>query len=107
MNEMPVSLIEWKPVIRNSLRGFAKVRIGKAMIMHEVALHCSHERRWASPPSKPQLDSDGNVRRDDRGKIKYSPVIEWASREMADAFSNGVIDAVEREYPGATQAEAA
>jgi len=107
MVAMPVALLEWKPMVRNTLRGFAKVRLGKAMVMRDVAVHCSSGKRWAQAPSKPVIDREGLAKKDDRGKIQYVPVIEWADRETADSFSEGVIEAVEREHPGATSAEAA
>ena len=105
-NPMPVSLLAWRPMKRNSLRGFAKVRIGRALVLHDVTVHASGGRRWASPSSKPQIDKDGNVLRDDKGKVKYVPIVEWLDREAQDAFSEGVIQAVEREHPGATEADA-
>jgi hypothetical protein len=104
---MPVSLISWKVIKRNSLRGFAKVRLGKALIISDVAVHCSHGKRWAQLPSKPLIDANGNAKRADNGKIQYVPLMEWGDRETSDSFSNGVLDAVEREHPGATQADAA
>lgn len=105
MTQMPVSLLGWKSMKRNSLRGFAKVRVGKALVLHDVTVHASGERRWATPSSKPQIDKDGAVLRDDKGKIKYAPVVEWGDRETADSFSEGVIEAIEREHPGDTAAD--
>ena len=102
MTAMPVALLSWKSVTQNSLRGFAKVRIGKALIVNDVVVHCSHGRRWASMPSKPVVDKAGVALRDDKGKLRYVPIIEWGDRETADSFSEGVIQAVEREHPGAT-----
>lgn len=105
MTEMPVALLDWKEMKRNSLRGFAKIRVGKTLILHDVAVHTANGRRWASPAAKPQIDKDGAVLRDDRGKMKYVPIVEWGTREASDAFSAGVIAAVEREHPGATAAD--
>ena len=102
---LPVSLLGWKALQRNSLRGFARIRLGKSLIMSDVAVHCSHGRRWAQAPAKPQLDRDGIAKRDPTGKVAYVPVIEWADREAADRFSEAVIAAVEREYPGATESD--
>lgn len=101
MPSMPTALLSWKAMPRNTLRGFADVRIGKSLILRDVTVHASHGRRWASPPSKPMIQ-DGRAMMDDRGKIKYSPVIEWADKDARDAFSEGVLEAIEREYPGAT-----
>jgi hypothetical protein len=89
-------------MVRNTLRGFAKVRLGKALVMHDVAVHCSNGKRWAQAPSKPVINREGVAKRDDRDKIQYVPVITWADRQTADSFSEGVIEAVEREHPGST-----
>jgi hypothetical protein len=101
---LPVTLLAWKPLRRNSLRGFAKVRVGRTLILHDVAVHQAGERRWAQPAAKPQIDKDGAIKRDATGKPLYVPIVEWTDREAADAFSVGVVDAIEREYPGATAA---
>lgn len=99
---MPIALLEWRPLIRNSLRGFATVRLGKSLKIIDVPVHCSYGRRWAQLPSKPQLDKEGVARKDGSGKVQYSPVIAWIDKETADRFSEGVIAAIEREHPNAT-----
>lgn len=98
---MPVELISWKSIERNTLRGFAVVRLG-ALKISDVAIHRKGDRAWAQLPAKPQISSDGNVRRGDTGKILYVPVIEWATRESSDRFSEAVVAAVEAQNPGAT-----
>lgn len=102
---MQVSLLSWKSMPRNSLRGFATIRLGKSLSIKDVAIHSSHGRRWAQLPSKPMIDRDGAPQRDDKGKIKYVPLLEWLDRAVADDFSNSVIQAVEREYPGQTSSD--
>ena len=96
-----LSLIEWKPISKNSLRGFATVRLGKTLKISDISVHCANGKRWASLPSKPQINGE-SVQKDERGKIKYLPVIQWLDRESADKFSNAVIEAVEARYPGDT-----
>lgn len=100
-----VSLLSWKSMPRNSLRGFAKIRLGKTLIMNDVAVHCSHGKRWAQLPSKPLLDREGNPKREASGKLTYVPILEWTDREASDRFSEAVIAAVEREHPGQTEGE--
>ena len=102
---MQVALIGWKAVPRNSLRGFATIRLGKSLSVKDVAVHCSHGKRWAQLPSKPQIDRDGNALKDTNGKIKYVPILEWLDRAVSDDFSASVIEAIEREHPGATSAD--
>jgi len=103
-NKLPLTLLDWRPLRRNSLLGFAKVRIGRALVLHDVSVHVSNGKRWASPASKPQMDSNGQALRDDRQKIKYTPVVEWLDAAARDAFSIAVIEAVEAGHPGATDA---
>ena len=100
---MPIALLGWKALQRNSLRGFATVRIGRSLSIKDVGVYSSKGRQWASLPSKPVMASDGTARRSDDGKIQYVPVLEWIDRDSANRFSAAVIEAVEREYPGATK----
>jgi hypothetical protein len=102
---LPLALVEWKPMPRNSLRGFASVRLGASLIIRDVTVHCSHGRRWAGMPGKPLLQADGSAKRGQNGKPTYVPVMEWASKEAADRFSDAVIAAIEREHPGATEGD--
>lgn len=104
-NRMPVVLLDWRHMPKGALRGFAKVRIGKALVINDVTILASHGRRWAGMPGKPQINRDGVVLKDDKGKVRYSPVVEWADKASADAFSESVIAAVEAAHPGATAAE--
>lgn len=102
---MQVALLSWKSVPRNSLRGFATIRLGKSLSIKDVAVHCSNGKRWAALPSKPLIGADGAAMKDDRGKIKYVAIMEWLDRTVSDDFSASVVDAVEREYPGQTEGE--
>ena len=102
---MQLALIDWKPVARNSLRGFAAVRLGKSLIIRDITIHCSSGRRWAGMPGKPLLQSDGTAKLGNNGKPTYVPVMEWATKDAADRFSEAVIAAVEREHPHATEGD--
>lgn len=105
-NLMPVSLLEWRSLKKNSLRGFATVRIGKALKVSDISVHCSNGKRWASLPSKPQINKDGVVLREDSGKIKYTPCVSWMDKESSERFSEAVIAAIEAQHPGDTGADA-
>lgn len=97
---MPVVLLEWRPMRRNSLLGFAKIQLG-ALKISDISLNTSNGRTWANLPSKPMLNRDGQAMRDDKGKIRYSPMLEWNSKDTADRFSASVIAAVQEQYPDA------
>ena len=101
---MPVALLEWKAVQKNTLRGFAKIRVGAALVIRDVTVHTSNGKRWASLPSKPITNADGTPKMGDNGKPIYVPIVEWANRDSSDRFSEAVVAAVEREHPGETEA---
>ena len=98
---LPVVLLCWSPVLRNTLRGFATVRVGRALVIHEISLHGRGLSRWCHLPRKPQIDGAGNTRRGTNGKPLFSPVLEWLDKAAADRFSSAVIASVQAEYPDA------
>ena len=98
---LPVVVLEWKPLRRNTLRGFARIQLG-SLRMNEITVHVSNGRKWAGLPARPVLGADGAAQRDDRGKMTYAPLLEWENRAMADRFSAAVVAAIEDQYPGAT-----
>jgi hypothetical protein len=101
VRQLPVVLLDFKLVRRNTLIGFAKVRVGRSLVFSDVPVNISHGRRWASLPAKPLIDREGQALRDLSGKIRYSPIAEWTDRDVRDAFSAAVCAAVERDYPDA------
>jgi hypothetical protein len=99
MNELPPRtsdfvIEEWTPVIKNSLRGFARVRLPSGMVLHDTAVHLKDGKAWASPASKPQLNRDGVQMKGADGRGLWVPVVGFASRELRDKFSAAVIDAL-------------
>lgn len=102
-SSMPVAILSWRPLVRNTLRGFVSIRLGAAMKIHDITVH-RHEngRCWASFPSKPVLLPDGTAKKGDNGKALYVPILEWDSKASADRFSNSVLSALENEHPGST-----
>jgi len=96
---MPVVILDWKPLAKNSLLGFVKLRLGALEII-DVTIHCKEGSYWAGLPSKAQIDRDGNTRKAD-GKVQYSPVIAWSTKEARDRFSASVIAALREKHPNA------
>jgi hypothetical protein len=91
-------LVEWRPVARNSLRGFATVELPNGLAIANVSVHLSHGKMWASLPARPQVERDGTVRRGADGKVAYAPILKWRDRNLADGFSAAVVAAVEMQY---------
>lgn len=97
---MPIKIIAWRAMERNSLRGFVSVQVG-ALEIFDVTVMSASGRKWCGMPGKPQIGQDGlTVKKD--GKVQYSQVMNWATKDARDRFSASVIEALEREYPGAT-----
>jgi hypothetical protein len=92
-------LIAWKPLVKNSLRGFATVLLPIGLKISDVPVLISNGKTWASLPSKPQLDQDGQHKRDVNGKAAYSPILEWKDRDLSDRFSQAVVALVRADYP--------
>jgi hypothetical protein len=86
-------------VERNALRGFAEVETPSGLIFSDTGIYCSADRWWASCASKPMLGRDGVAIKDATGKIKYCPVVSFASKELRDKFSAAVIDAMRTSQP--------
>ena len=96
-----VVLLSWKPIRKGSLLGFAAVRLDRTLIVHDVPVPTGKSGPWVGTPSKPQIGPDGTARRSGDGKALYSPVLEWADKEAARRFGDAVLDALQREHPGA------
>jgi hypothetical protein len=90
-------LADWRPLTRNSLRGFATIELPNGLTISDVSVHVSNGRAWASLPAKPQLNPDGTTRRSDDGKIIYTAFLKWGNRTLQDGFSAAVVQAVEAE----------
>lgn len=99
---MPVVILEWKAIERNTLRGFAKVKLG-ALVISDVAAHTKNGTSWAQLPSKPQITREGIIRKSAEGKALYTPIIEWDNRDSANRFSASVVAAINEAHPGAIE----
>ena len=98
---LQVRLLLWRPVLKGSLRGFARIRLGSTLVINEVAVFQGNGRSWAGMPGRAMLAADGTAMRDVNGKQRYVPLLEWTSREASDRFSEGVIAAIQREFGNA------
>lgn len=91
-------LVAWRPLVKNTLRGFADVELPIGLTIREVHVHCKNDKLWAALPSRPQIGADGQPRLVD-GKLAYSPILEWRSQELRQAFSARVIELVRESHP--------
>jgi hypothetical protein len=93
------TLIDWRPLHRNTLCGFCAVRFESGIEVYEIAIHVAGSRAWASPPGKPWIDANGQVVRDDDGKIKYQRIIGFLSHGVRSAWSRTVLNALRAVHP--------
>jgi hypothetical protein len=76
----------------NTLVGFVTVVVPELRLkIFDLSVHEKNESRWVGMPGKAQIQRDGTVRKDERGKALYTPVIEFTDRATRDAFSARVI----------------
>jgi hypothetical protein len=62
-------LVSFKPVVKNSLRGFATVEFPPGLILRELPVLIGvNGRAWVALPGKPVLDENGHQKRDVKGK---------------------------------------
>jgi hypothetical protein len=100
--KLSVRVENFKRQRSNTLFGFIDLVIPELRLrIREATIHEAHGRRWVSLPSKPQVDRDGVARRDDRGKIAYSPILQFTDRAVGDAFSARAIEALLESFPDA------
>ena len=105
--KLTVEVEAFKPLRSNTLYGFITFVIPAIRLrVIDATVHQSHGRRWIGLPAKPQIDRDGHVRRDDRGKFLYTPVVLFTDRATADAFSARAIAALLECVPDAFDEDA-
>ncbi len=95
----PPKILEFRPLAKNSLIGFAKVEFPSGLIISDVTILTGERGPYAMPPSKPMVGRDGTVMKGDDGKVKYSPIIEFASKEIRTRWPDAVIAAMKVAHP--------
>src|SRR3954469_4604938 len=99
-NSSRMRLEAFKPIVKGALRGFATVRLPNGLTIADCPICTSNGRTWASLPSKPILDREGQ-HIEEGGKKKYVPILTWADRATADRWSAAVVDLVRQHHPDA------
>ena len=94
-------ILDFRQVTKNSLVGFAKVEFPSGMVISDVTILQGEKGPWASPPSKPMVGRDGTVMKDDNGKVRYVPIIEFTDKATRNRWSDSVIEAMRAAHPEA------
>jgi hypothetical protein len=99
--KLTVTCETFHPMVRNTLRGFAEITIAEMRLtIRDVPIHQKGESRWAALPAKPQI-KDGALVKDATGKVQYIHILDFDSREVRDAFSRAVVQALLERTPEA------
>lgn len=93
-------LVVFKPLRRNSLRGFADIELPNGLRIAECLVLSSHGKAWATFPGKPQIGRDGAHIEID-GKKQYSTILYWRDRDTQDRWSEAVVALVRAAHPEA------
>ena len=96
-----MQLLSWKPVRKGKLFGFARVALPSGLRISDIPIIAGRNGAFAALPAKPQIDAEGRVKRDDRGKALYLPILEWRDRDIAGRFSDTVVALVRTAHPDA------
>jgi len=95
-----IQVTEWTP--RSSggaLRGFAGVVTPSGYVFNECGIFEQNGRWWASPSSKPMIGRDGVALKDEKGKVKYAPVVSFTDKNTRNRWSDAVIAALHAAHP--------
>ena len=104
--KLSVQVEAFTPRRSNTLFGFATIVIPELRLrIHDISIHAKGDSRWAGLPAKAQINRDGTVRRDDRGKVAYTAILEFLDKQTRDAFSARVIASLLEFAPAAFDEE--
>jgi len=98
MAKASAKLLDWRPMRKNSLLGFARVQFGSGLIISEIAVHAAGSRAWAQPPARPWLDGNKLVLTE-AGKVRWTPVVHFANHGVQASWSRQVINALREAHP--------
>jgi hypothetical protein len=94
-------LLDFKPLVKNTLRGFADVELGIGLQLSELSIHVTNGKPWVGMPSKPMLGADGLQIINVNGKKAYKPMMGWRNKALSEAFSKAVVKLVLEQHPNA------
>jgi len=93
---------QFRPLRKNTLRGFARVRFPSGLILDEVSIHASESgKAWAAPPARPVIDPEGNPVRGRDGKLRYAAVVSFSEAKVRTSWSEQCVAAVREKFPQA------
>lgn len=83
-----ILISDWKPFVKNTLRGFFTVTLPSGLIIHKCSLHEKSGVRWIGLPAEKFTKKDGTV--------SYANLLEFSSRGVSEKFRDAVLEAFDR-----------
>jgi len=103
-----VTVLKFRPFRRNTLVGFATIRIDAlGLDIGEVIHQRPNGHRWTTLPAKPLLGANGAALRNSDGRIVYASVLGFRDRAVGEAFSEAALAALLKFAPDASKNETA
>lgn len=96
---MPMVLRKFRPLIKNTLRGFAEVELPSGLVISEITVHQKNDSAWAMLPSVPWIENGQHKIAD--GKPQYKKIMQWRDRDLSDGFSAALVALVREQFPTA------
>jgi DNA-binding cell septation regulator SpoVG len=93
-----VQVLCFRPLRSGQLLGFCDVSFPVGLTLFDLPIFRGARGLWVQLPTRPQLDSSGQLRRDHRGKIAYAAVAKWNDKALTDRFSKFIVAQLERDY---------
>jgi hypothetical protein len=94
----------WRP-FRNpagTILGFLSIELPSGLVINDAKLMVGTAgKHWIALPAIKQIGKDGEPRVDDNGRQLWSPIVEFATRDARDRFSELILAALRRQHPGA------
>ena len=82
------SVAHWRGHEKNSLRGFLSLILPSGLVLNDCTYHQKDAARWIGLPARQYTAADG--------KLSWSPVVEFASKEERSVFQTAALEAVDR-----------
>jgi hypothetical protein len=89
-----ITIRDWKPLFKNTLRGFFSVVLPSGLRINSLRLHQKGERRWIGLPALPYET--------DSGSTSWALIVEIPDRQTRKKFEGLVLAALDR-HLGARQ----
>jgi hypothetical protein len=78
----------WKAIEKNTLRGFASLKLPCGLIIHNCSLHEQNGSRWIGMPGGRYQKADGET--------AYAPAVEFSDRESREEFRISALRAIDQ-----------